>query len=69
VQHVVLRSPHLDFWVAVRIIEKGGRWVVVADIAGDPEIGWGRSMEQAVRVALAGLGQQATELLLAGSGG
>lgn len=55
----MLRFTHqeLDFWVDVRLREFGGRWLAVADLAGEPDIGLGTSAEEAVRGALVALGE------------
>lgn len=55
----ILSAPELDFWVAVRLVGHEGRWIAVAAIAGDPELGWGSSMRAAVRMALSDLGTEA----------
>jgi hypothetical protein len=43
-----LSSPGLDFYVDVRLRDFGGRWLAVADVAGDNEIGLGRSACEAL---------------------
>jgi hypothetical protein len=65
-QTVRLESARLGFWVDVRTLCVRGRWMAVAFIGGDPDIGYGRTRSLAVRRALAGLGPEATEELLAG---
>jgi len=39
----VLRPHHseLDFWVEVRLREFDGRWLTVADLAAEPDVGTG----------------------------
>ena len=41
-----------DFWVDVRVREFDGRWLAVADLADEPEIGLGWSPRAAVAQAL-----------------
>lgn len=36
-----LRASCLEFWVGVRLRNFGGRWVAVAEIAGEHELGLG----------------------------
>ena len=43
----------------------GGRWLAVADIAGEHEIGLGSSPREALAASLSSLGAQATTALLA----
>ena len=38
-QHLRFTHPELDFWVDVRLREFDGRWLAVADLAGEPDIG------------------------------
>src|SRR5687767_10465577 len=45
--------------------DAGGRWLAVADIAGEREIGLGRSPREALTASLSSLGAQATTALLA----
>ncbi|MGH2385634.1 MAG: hypothetical protein ACRDGB_11385 [Candidatus Limnocylindria bacterium] len=52
----ILSAPGLDFWVEVRLVGHDGRWIAVASIAGDPELGWGPTTQAAVRMALSSLG-------------
>lgn len=60
-----LAAPELDFWVDVRVVTHFGRWLAVAIIGGDLEIGTGGSCDAAIAEALASLGQCATHALLA----
>ena len=62
-----LTAPAVHFWVDVRLRSWGDRWVAVADIAGEPELGLGRSARQALEGALASLGRQTARALLADS--
>lgn len=59
-----LAAPEIDFWVDVRLRSWGDRWLAVADIAGDPEIGVGTNVRQALEGALAPLGQRTAQALL-----
>lgn len=58
-------APTLDFYVDVRLRNFDGRWLAVADISGDREIGLGRSGREALAASLSSLGQAATTALLA----
>lgn len=60
-----LRAPTLDFWVDVRLRNFEGRWLAVADIADEHEMGLGASAREALTAALSCLGQHAAETLLA----
>lgn len=60
-----LRSRSLDFWVDVRLRSFQGRWLAVADISGDGEIGVGQEPYEALANALAPLGKEAAAALLA----
>lgn len=60
-----LRARSLDFWVDVRLRDFDGRWLAVAEIAGEHEIGLGASAREALTAALSCLGPGATEALLA----
>jgi len=59
-----LRTDYLDFWVDVSVVHHAGNWLVVAMLGGDPEIGVGRSMEEAVMGALRTLAAGAAGHLL-----
>lgn len=56
---MILSAPDLDFWVEVRLVSHDGRWIAVAIIAGEPELGWGPSMRAAMEMALSSLGPDA----------
>ncbi len=60
-----LTAPSLDFWVDIRPRSFGGRWIAVADIAGDKAVGTGTSARAAMREALAPLGGRASAALIA----
>ncbi len=51
-----LTHPDLDFWIDVRVLEFDGRWLAVADLADQPEIGLGLSAREALDGALAVFG-------------
>lgn len=59
-----LTAPGIDFWVDVRLRAWGDRWLAVADIAGEPEIGLGRNARQALKAALASLGERTERAFL-----
>jgi hypothetical protein len=65
-QTVRLDSAQLGFWVDVRTLCVDGRWMAVAFIGGDPDVGYGRTRFLAIRRALASLGPEATDDLLRG---
>ncbi len=54
--HLRLTHPDLDFWIDVRLREFDGRWLAVADLADEPDIGVRESAAEALRGALASLG-------------
>ena len=58
-------APPLDFYVDVRLRNFDGRWLAVADIGGDRELGLGRTAREALVASLASLGAIATAALLA----
>lgn len=62
---LALRAPSLDFWVDTRLRNFDGRWLAVAEIAGEHEIGLGTSAREALTAAISCLGPRATEALLA----
>ena len=59
-----LSASAYDFWVDVRLRCFGDRWVAVADIADEPELGLGRTARQALEGALAPLGRRAADAFL-----
>jgi hypothetical protein len=60
-----LSAPSLDFYVDVRLRQFDGRWLAVAEIAGEPEIGLGHTAHQALAAALSSLGPPAVTELMA----
>jgi len=54
-QTLRLTHPDRDFWVDVRVREFDGRWLAVADLADEPEIGLGSTSREAVMRALRSL--------------
>ena len=63
-QRLRLTHPALDFWIEVRLREFDGRWLVVADLAGTPEVGSGETPAEALRDALAPFGPTLVEELV-----
>jgi hypothetical protein len=63
--HRRLIAPDLDFWVDVNLRGYGERWMAVAMISGEPEVGLGDTAHQALEAALSSLGDQATKALMA----
>lgn len=60
-----LQALTLDFWVDVRLREFHGRWLAVAEIGGDQEIGLGATACEALAASLSSLGEHAASALLA----
>lgn len=54
-----LRLTHrgLDFWVDVRLSEFDGRWLAVADLADEPDVGTCSDPRAAIAGVLAALGE------------
>ena len=63
-----LSAPRYEFWVDVRLRRFGDRWLAVADIGGQPEIGLGQTARSALLGALAPLGSRAAEAFLSDPG-
>jgi hypothetical protein len=59
-----LSAPCLGFYVDVRLCDLGGRWLAVAVIAGEYEIGVGTTVRMALTGSLVSMGPDATALLL-----
>lgn len=59
-----ISAPTLDFYIDLRLRDFDGRWLAVADISGDQEIGLGRSPREALAASLASLGADASAALL-----
>ena len=62
--HVRLSSASLGFYVDIRLRDFDGRWLAVADIAGEYEIGVGTDCRMALTGSLVSFGPDATELLV-----
>jgi hypothetical protein len=60
-----LTAPALDFYVDVRLRGYGERWMAVATIAGEPEVGLGATPQAALTASLAPLGGEAAAAFLA----
>jgi hypothetical protein len=52
-----LRHPDLPFRIDVTLSEKGGRWLAVAMLADEPDIGTGEGPRQALHAAPEALGE------------
>jgi hypothetical protein len=59
-----LSASRLGFSVDVRLRSWADRWIAVAEIDGEPEIGLGRNARQALEGALASLGQRVSSAIL-----
>ena len=68
VERMRLASPQLGFWVDVQLVTHEDRWLAVALVSGDPEIGLGNSPQEAIRDSLSTLGRAAASLLAATAG-
>ena len=53
VHELRVTHPRLDFWVDVRVREFDGRWLAVADLAGEHDLGVGGEPKAALWRALA----------------
>jgi hypothetical protein len=60
-----LTAPAFDFWVEVRLRSWGDRWLAVAEISGEPEIGLGQHAREALEGALAAFGPSTAQAFLA----
>jgi hypothetical protein len=58
-----LNNPLLEFWVDVKLISRDGRWLAVAMLSGEPEIGIGNSLPEAIENSLSSLGHYTAALL------
>lgn len=54
-----LAADGLDFWVDVHLHRFGRRWLAVADLAGDTELGGAHQPTAAIAMALTDLGVEA----------
>ena len=57
VRRLRLRHPDLVFPVDVTLTEHEGRWLATAMLADEPDIGTGSDPREALRAALAALGE------------
>ena len=64
-QQLRLTHPELDFWVDVRLRGWDGKWLAVADFAGEPDVGTGTDPREAIKEALLALGPRLAEELSA----
>ncbi len=60
-----LVSEELGIDVDIQLRQLDGRWLAVAEYAGDPEVGIGATPRTALAAALATLGERSTAVLLA----
>lgn len=60
-QHHRLTRPELDFWVDLRLREFGGKWLAVAGLADEPDVGTGEDPREALPEALTALGPRSAE--------
>lgn len=60
-----ITAPSLDFHVDIRLRNFDGRWLAIAVIAGDGEVGLGGSARAALAASLTSLGSAAATALLA----
>ena len=60
-----LTAADLDFYVDVALRSFDGRWLAVAELGGDKEVGLGRSAREALAASLSSLGAQAASSLMA----
>jgi hypothetical protein len=51
--------------LAIRLRQLDGRWLAVAEIAGEPEVGSGATPRVALAAALATLGERAAAIVMA----
>lgn len=59
-----LAADDYNFWIAVRLYEHAGRWVAVADLAGERDLGLGLSQHDACCDALEALDESARRAFL-----
>jgi hypothetical protein len=59
-----LTADELDFWVDVRLRSFAGRWIAVAELAGEQKLGLGLSAQEAIESAVSPLGPLAVAALL-----
>jgi hypothetical protein len=60
-----LDADGIGLTIDVRIRSFGDRWMAVAEIDGEPEVGLGRTARQALEASLGSLGQRVTRTILA----
>lgn len=63
--HFRITTPTVDFYVDVRLRRFDERWLAVAEIAGEPEIGLGHSAKEALVASVGCLGPATVAALLA----
>ncbi len=60
-----LTHPDLEFWIDVRVRDFSGRWLAVADVADEPAVGMGETLDEALAGALAAFDVRLREQLVA----
>jgi hypothetical protein len=60
-----IASRELGLEVEIRLRQLDGRWLAVADYAGEPEVGIGATARDALAAALTTLGERAAAILMA----
>lgn len=63
-ERIRLSAPTLDFWVDVCVFSRDNRWLAIAWLTDEPEIGLATSRVDAIRRALQTLGAEAEGALL-----
>ena len=63
-----LTAESLPFWVEVDVRDYDSRWIAVADLAGEHDLGLGLTARQAIKEALASLGPRTAAEVLSGVG-
>jgi hypothetical protein len=63
--NIRLSADALGLDVAIRLRELDDRWIAVAEVAGEPEVGIGATPRIALAASLATLGERAAAMLMA----
>jgi hypothetical protein len=54
----------ISIWVDMNVMSPDGRWLAVAMLSGETEVGIGHSASAALAIALSGLGAEASGVLI-----